>query len=126
MWINALLIAAFFGVLLWLEYLRPLRRRVEVKLSRVRRNLTVSVVGAAVVQLVELPLIMPLSSLVEGRGWGILNWFQLPAWAEVILAVILLDYTLYIWHVLTHRAPLLWRFHLVHHVDLNLDASTAL
>src|SRR5205823_1508099 len=104
--------------LLWLEYLRPLRRRVEAKLPRLARNLAVSVVGAAAVQLVELPLIMLLSARVETRGWGILNWFQLPAWAEVILAVILLDYTLYVWHVLTHRVPLLWRFHLVHHVDL--------
>lgn len=126
MWINALFIAAFFGVLLLLEYLRPLRRRVEAKLPRLARNLTVSAVGAAIVQLVEIPLVMPLSSLVERQGWGILNLFQLPAWVDVILAVILLDYTLYIWHVLTHRVPLLWRFHLVHHVDLDLDASTAL
>jgi sterol desaturase/sphingolipid hydroxylase (fatty acid hydroxylase superfamily) len=43
-----------------------------------------------------------------------------------MLAVVLLDYTLYIWHVLTHRVPWLWRFHLVHHVDRDLDASTAL
>jgi sterol desaturase/sphingolipid hydroxylase (fatty acid hydroxylase superfamily) len=44
----------------------------------------------------------------------------------VALAVLLMDYTLYLWHVLTHRLPLLWRFHVVHHVDLDLDASTAL
>jgi sterol desaturase/sphingolipid hydroxylase (fatty acid hydroxylase superfamily) len=37
-----------------------------------------------------------------------------------------MDYTLYLWHVLTHRVPFLWRFHAVHHVDLDLDASTAL
>src|ERR1051325_6150409 len=126
MWINALAIAAFFGVLLLLEYLRPLRRKVETKFPRLARNLTVSAVGAAVVRLVEIPLIMPLASLVERREWGMLNLFQLPAWLDLILAVILLDYTLYIWHVLNHRVPLLWRFHLVHHVDLDLDASTAL
>jgi sterol desaturase/sphingolipid hydroxylase (fatty acid hydroxylase superfamily) len=39
---------------------------------------------------------------------------------------VLLDYTLYLWHYLTHRIPFLWRFHLAHHVDLDLDASTAL
>jgi sterol desaturase/sphingolipid hydroxylase (fatty acid hydroxylase superfamily) len=44
----------------------------------------------------------------------------------VILAIVLLDYTLYVWHVLTHRVSWLWRFHLVHHVDRDLDASTAL
>ena len=43
-----------------------------------------------------------------------------------IASILLLDYTLYIWHVLTHRVPFLWRFHLPHHVDLDLDASTAL
>jgi sterol desaturase/sphingolipid hydroxylase (fatty acid hydroxylase superfamily) len=37
-----------------------------------------------------------------------------------------MDYSLYIWHVLMHRVPFLWRFHLPHHVDLDLDASTAL
>src|SRR5207245_2098600 len=42
------------------------------------------------------------------------------------LALALMDYTLYLWHVLTHRVPWLWRFHLVHHVDRDLDASTAL
>jgi sterol desaturase/sphingolipid hydroxylase (fatty acid hydroxylase superfamily) len=44
----------------------------------------------------------------------------------VPLAVVALDYTLYLWHVLTHRVPFLWRFHQVHHVDLDLDASTAI
>jgi sterol desaturase/sphingolipid hydroxylase (fatty acid hydroxylase superfamily) len=46
-------------------------------------------------------------------------------WLEVPLALLLLDYTLYVWHVLTHRVPVLWRFHAVHHIDLDLDASTA-
>ncbi len=41
------------------------------------------------------------------------------------LAVILLDYTLWIWHWLNHRVPLLWRFHAAHHADLDVDASTA-
>jgi sterol desaturase/sphingolipid hydroxylase (fatty acid hydroxylase superfamily) len=50
----------------------------------------------------------------------------MPCWAEALLGLLLLDYTLYVWHILTHRVPLLWRFHSVHHIDLDLDASTAL
>jgi len=38
---------------------------------------------------------------------------------------LLLDWTVYVWHRLNHRAPLLWRFHVVHHTDLDLDVSTA-
>jgi sterol desaturase/sphingolipid hydroxylase (fatty acid hydroxylase superfamily) len=37
-----------------------------------------------------------------------------------------MDYAFYVWHILMHRVPLLWRFHLVHHADLDLDGSTAL
>jgi sterol desaturase/sphingolipid hydroxylase (fatty acid hydroxylase superfamily) len=50
---------------------------------------------------------------------------RLPVWLEVSLAVLLMDYTLYLWHILTHRVPALWRCHAVHHIDLDLDASTA-
>jgi sterol desaturase/sphingolipid hydroxylase (fatty acid hydroxylase superfamily) len=42
------------------------------------------------------------------------------------VALVLLDYTLWVWHWLNHKVPLLWRFHLVHHVDRDMDASTAL
>ena len=45
---------------------------------------------------------------------------------DVIVSIALLDYTLWIWHRANHGVPLLWRFHLVHHIDLDLDASTAL
>ena len=125
-WLGPALTAAMFGLLLWLERARPLRRAVEAKLPRVVRNLGVAGVGVVAVQLVEIPLVLPLAALVERNSWGLVNWLPLPAWLRVALAVVLLDYTLYVWHVLTHRIPLLWRFHLVHHADLNLDASTAL
>lgn len=69
---------------------------------------------------------MPLAASVERRGWGVVNLTGLPVWAEVALAFVLLDYTLYVWHVLTHRVPWLWHFHVVHHADLDMDASSAL
>jgi len=62
----------------------------------------------------------------RGHRIGILNWTSLPAAVETVAAVLLLDYTLWHWHWLNHRVPFLWRFHLVHHVDLDLDSSTAL
>lgn len=125
-WISAPLILGAFGLLVWLERRRPLRRAVEPKLARETRNLTVAALSAAALQVTEKPLANALTSLVERRGWGLLKLIKLPAWLEVPLALVLLDYTLYLWHVLAHRVPFLWRFHLVHHVDLDLDTSTAL
>src|SRR5829696_9009478 len=115
-----------FGLLWLLERRNPLRRDVERKLRRTGRNLAVAGLAAVSLQLIEQPLIKPLTALVETRRWGLLKRVTFPTWLEVTLAVILMDYTLYLWHVLMHRLPLLWRFHLPHHVDLDLDASTAL
>jgi sterol desaturase/sphingolipid hydroxylase (fatty acid hydroxylase superfamily) len=125
-WLSAPLVVGAFGLLAWLERRRPLRRAVEPKLRREARNLMVAAAAAAALQLTEKPVAGALSSLVERRRWGLLKVMRLPAWLEVASACVLLDYTLYLWHVLAHRSPFLWRFHLVHHVDLDLDASTAL
>jgi sterol desaturase/sphingolipid hydroxylase (fatty acid hydroxylase superfamily) len=70
--------------------------------------------------------VQPLARTVERKNLGLLKIVKLPRWLEMTLAVALLDYTLYLWHVLTHKIPFLWRFHLIHHVDLDLDVSTAL
>jgi sterol desaturase/sphingolipid hydroxylase (fatty acid hydroxylase superfamily) len=67
-----------------------------------------------------------LTKLVERKNVGLLKIFRLPKFPETALAVILLDYTLYLWHVLTHKAPFLWRFHKIHHADSDLNASTAI
>jgi sterol desaturase/sphingolipid hydroxylase (fatty acid hydroxylase superfamily) len=125
-WISASVAAGAFGALVWLERRRPLRRRVESKLERNARNLAVAGVAAVALQLAERPVVERLTALVERRRVGLLKLAALPRPLEIALAVVLLDYTLYVWHVLTHRVPVLWRFHLVHHADLDLDASTAL
>ena len=76
--------------------------------------------GALTAQLMEAPVVRPLACFVERRRFGLLKQVRLPRALEIIAAVLLMDYTLYLWHVLTHRVPFLWRFHAVHHVDLTL------
>ena len=125
-WINGLLVIGEFCLLLWLERRRPLRQAVEPKLRRSARNLSIAVLSALALQMTERPLIAPLAGLVMRRRWGMLKQLSLVRWLDVPLAVALMDYTLYLWHVLMHRVPWLWRLHLPHHVDLDLDASTAL
>jgi sterol desaturase/sphingolipid hydroxylase (fatty acid hydroxylase superfamily) len=115
-----------FLVLTALERHRPLRRVREAKWRHVSRNIVFAGAAAATVNLLERPIVEPLANVVERRRCGLLYLCRLPRSLHVILAIVLLDYTLYVWHVLTHRVSWLWRFHLVHHVDLDLDASTAL
>ncbi len=113
------------GVLVRLEKRRPLRREVESKLVRSGRNLAVAGIAAVALQIAEKPVAERLTKLVERKNLGLLKIVRLPKWLELVSAVVFMDYTLYLWHVLTHKIPFLWRFHLVHHVDRDLDASTA-
>jgi sterol desaturase/sphingolipid hydroxylase (fatty acid hydroxylase superfamily) len=125
-WLSGLLVGGAFLGLLLLEWRRPLRRSVEPKLRRTARNFAVAAVSAAALRVAEMPVVNPLSAWVEESRWGLLKLASLPLGLEVLLAVLLLDYTLYLWHILLHKVPLLWRCHQAHHVDLDMDASTAL
>jgi sterol desaturase/sphingolipid hydroxylase (fatty acid hydroxylase superfamily) len=82
--------------------------------------------AAATVALAEKPVTAPLALSVQRNKLGLLKLVRLPMVLELLLSVALLDYTLYIWHYLTHKVPFLWRFHRPHHVDRDLDASTSL
>lgn len=119
-------IGVLFVALLVLEGWRPLRRAVEPRPGRVTRNLGIAGLGLAALSLLQTPLLVPVAEWARDGRIGVLNWTSLPAAIETVAAVLLLDYTLWHWHWLNHRVPFLWRFHLVHHVDLDLDSSTAL
>ena len=113
---------------MWLERKRRLRPATERTDRRVVRNLGIAGLSAVAVQLAERPVILPVARWVERRRRGLLFALEGRAFGRRLraaMALILLDYTLYLWHVLEHRSQLLYRFHIVHHADLDLDASTA-
>jgi sterol desaturase/sphingolipid hydroxylase (fatty acid hydroxylase superfamily) len=116
----------FAAGLLWLEHKRSLRRVVDSKLKRDVRNLAVAGLAAVAVQLIEVPVALAIARANAEKCSGLLQNVTIPDWSKPAAAILLLDYTLYIWHRLTHRVPLLWRFHRVHHIDREMDASTAL
>ena len=124
-WLTGGLVIGVYAALVWAEQARPLRRQGQPKLSRDLRNVGLALMSGAVLAVLQAPFAGPLTRLVERRRIGLLKRVRLPGWMELPLAVALMDYTLYLWHVWTHKGPL-WRFHQAHHVDLDMDASTAL
>lgn len=117
------------GVLFVAERLRPLRAPKEPGPSRVGRNLAIGLLAGATTAASELPIVAPAQRLAERRRLGLLRSLPLrhfPRAIRFVLGFLLLDYTLYLWHWLNHRAPGLWRFHAVHHIDLDLDSTTGL
>jgi sterol desaturase/sphingolipid hydroxylase (fatty acid hydroxylase superfamily) len=108
------------------ERFAPLRGTVESKLRRVVRNLTIGGVSLALTPLLQAPLLHPVASWIVRDHIGLLQATSWPRWVETLVAIVLLDYTLWWWHWANHRVSFFWRFHLVHHVDRDLDSSTAL
>lgn len=85
--------------------------------------------GLAVLNTVAARFLLPVTVVgwaahVEAAGWGLFSWFDLPRGVECVLAVLVLDFVIYLQHLLFHAVPWLWRLHRVHHADLDCDATT--
>lgn len=117
--------AAAIGGVAWLERRRALRHCTDDRAGRTATNLALAGLTAAVSAVAMGPVVKPLARRVARRRMGLVQQFDAPDWVRDALAVVLLDYTLYLWHVVEHRVPWIYRFHQVHHADLDMDASTA-
>jgi sterol desaturase/sphingolipid hydroxylase (fatty acid hydroxylase superfamily) len=121
---GAALVLAEVAGLLVLERRRPLRLAVKDGRWHDLRNLTMAALGGVSLALAQSPLVTPLLRAGERRRWGLLRAARLPPALADVAAIVLLDYTQYVWHRLTHEVPFLWRFHEVHHLDRSLTATT--
>ncbi len=123
---RALVSLGVLASFVWLERKRPLRPAAEPQLRRLARNLSLAALSALAIHAIETPIVLPVARWVGRYGFGLLKLRKLPRWMEIVAAVMLMDYTLFLWHIFVHKNQFLWRFHAVHHADLDLDASTAL
>lgn len=123
---RGLLFGAWLAALVYWERKHALRSMADSKIKRDARNLTIAAAAGIAMQLLELPVAFYLARKASENHRGLLQLVPLPDTARTVAAVILLDYTLYWWHVLAHRIPLLWRFHQAHHLDREMDVTTAL
>jgi sterol desaturase/sphingolipid hydroxylase (fatty acid hydroxylase superfamily) len=125
-WVTPAVIAGGFLLFALLETLRPLRRRRESRLPRAGRNFAMAGLGFAVIELLQIPLLLPISRRAAEGSLGLLGLLGARGLFGSAAAILLLDYTLWHWHRVNHRVSFFWRFHSVHHVDRDMDASTAL
>lgn len=116
-------IAGVFAVFALIETLAPARRTVRGK--RWVTNLALFALDTLAVRLLVPLLMVGAAALAAERGWGLLNLIEIPQWAGVVLALLAMDLALYFQHWATHRVPLLWRLHKVHHSDPQFDVTTA-
>jgi len=127
MTIDQIRISVFLGVLvlmLVLESLIPRHRTVDSKPRRLAINFSLTGFNVFLVRLLPGGAAVGLADFAGQQGWGLLNYVDWPVAVEMAMGVIFLDLMIYIQHVVIHMIPFFWRFHKVHHSDLDLDVSS--
>ncbi|MBA3034558.1 MAG: sterol desaturase family protein [Gammaproteobacteria bacterium] len=123
----AIRIGFFLGVLtlvgLW-ELVAPRRVLTVSKAWRWTSNLGLVVINSVVLRLLFPLAAVGVAAFCVENGWGLLNHFRVPYAIAVPLAVIALDFVIWLQHVMVHAVPALWRLHRVHHADPDFDLTT--
>lgn len=113
----------FAVIALW-ELIAPRRKLTTGKGARWFVNIAMVALDTAIVRLLFPTLPVGTALFAGQRDWGILNAMDIPLSARVIAGVVMLDFVIYLQHVLFHNLPALWRIHRMHHTDLDLDVTS--
>lgn len=117
---------AVFVAIAVLESAFPRRARRLPRASRWPSNIGISLLNQVVIRLCLPATAIALAMLGEQQGWGLFSQLTLAPWVELLAAVLILDLVIYWQHRLYHMVPVLWRFHRMHHADVEFDVSTGI
>lgn len=115
-----------FSLLALWEWAKPKRELTQVKFKRWFNNIALVICSTVVVRVILPTAAIGIAYLVEQKQLGFANLLELPLWLKVLITFILLDLTIYFQHAMFHVLPIMWRFHRVHHSDLDCDVTTGL
>ncbi|MGI9327342.1 MAG: sterol desaturase family protein [Pseudomonadales bacterium] len=118
---SGLLFVFLFSAIV-IERLFPLLR-IDKPLQHIGVNL-LFLLGIGVVNTLVAVLAFVILRVHEWT-FGLLHWLELSLWADLLIAIVALDFVAqYAAHWMLHNFKWLWRFHVVHHSDTEVDAST--
>jgi sterol desaturase/sphingolipid hydroxylase (fatty acid hydroxylase superfamily) len=120
--------AVTVGVLavLWVwETSLPFFERREARLRHAGRNLAVALLNTVVLAAAFSTGSTFVAAWAQEQGFGLLHVLDLGSPVRLVLALVLLDGWMYLWHRANHTIPVLWRFHRMHHSETEMDVTTA-
>ncbi len=122
-WRLGVFAALLMTIAFW-ETVKPRRRWHLARGFRWLNHIALSLINTLVVRMLIPITVAAFALILERRGVGLLNWLDLPFWVCVVLGVLLLDLAIYTQHYLFHKIDFFWRFHRMHHTDLDFDVTT--
>ena len=109
----------------------PRRTRTQPRQTRWITNWAIVVLDTLTLRLLAFAIAMPVLAVgaaidAQTNGWGLLNAVDMPFWVKVIVTILIFDFAIWAQHLITHKIPVLWRIHRVHHADRDIDVTTAI
>ena len=115
-----------FGILGLTEWLRPRRKLTAPKGSRWFTNIAIVIIDSVVVRLIFPAAMVGVALWAAQNEYGLFNLVSAPVWIAGLVSIVVLDFAVWFSHLLSHKVPLFWRFHRMHHSDVDIDVSTAI
>ena len=122
--LRLMIFGSIFLIMALLELFRPLRSSVMSKPVRWKTNLSITILDVLLVRLIMPMLPVGAALWAQENGFGLLNMGTPNDFVSMIVTILVLDLIIYTQHVIFHKVPFFWRFHKVHHTDLDFDVST--
>lgn len=127
--IRLAIFVGVFAVMALIELAWPRRKLVASKGRRWLTNLGISLTANILLRLMAA-IAAPVAAIAaafyaQANGIGLLNTVDWPTWTKVIIALVALDLAIWVQHLASHKIPILWRLHKVHHADRDIDVTTA-
>ncbi|MHB8471647.1 MAG: sterol desaturase family protein [Gammaproteobacteria bacterium] len=113
----------FIAMALW-ELAAPRRRLRVTKSWRWLNNAGLVVVSTVLLRIIFPAAAVGMAVFVQKQSWGLFNYYHWPEPLVIIAVVVIMDFMIYLQHIMVHAVPLLWRLHRVHHADLDIDVTT--
>lgn len=130
---TTLRLGAFLSIFITMAVLERLLPKRALRAAVAKRwvtNISITAIASLLVR-VMAHLSVPIAAVAaalyaDTHNIGLLNWTALPIWLESLVAIIVLDFALWLQHLISHKWPPLWRLHQMHHADLDIDVTTAI
>ncbi|MGB5201133.1 MAG: sterol desaturase family protein, partial [Sedimenticolaceae bacterium] len=119
----SLFLGIFVVMAVW-EVLAPRRVLTVSKAVRWANNLGLVALNTMLLRFLFPAAAVGMAAFASEQGWGLLNYFAVPSWLAVPVAVVAMDFVIWLQHVMVHAVPVLWRLHRVHHADPDYDLTT--
>lgn len=123
-WIKALWIVFFIAFFWVLEGFYTFYSKPKSKWAHAKTNFVLLALVVVINALFGIILTL-INEWLVGSGFGVLNLFEAPILLQLIIAILVLDFTSqYLVHFLLHKIRWMWRLHIVHHSDKHVDVTT--